>query len=148
MAPLIFKKVRYEELNGKQQEAYNFQKVSAVLADFGYITIPLSNDWSGADFIAQMHDGITFIKVQLKSRLTFDGKYCGKQLYLCFRDGDHGPWYMYDHDELLEQVDVSGKIRKSETWKSKKPYHFPTLSEPLKKLLKPYLIPDLAAPRV
>jgi hypothetical protein len=142
MAPLIFKTIRYKELNGKQQEAYNFQKVSAVLADFGYITIPLSNDWSGADFIAQDRDGITFIKVQLKSRLTFDIKYCGKRLYLCYRDGDHGPWYMYEHDELLEKINAESKITETETWKAQKPYHYPSLSKNIKELLEPYRIPD------
>lgn len=148
MPPLTFKKISYElELNGQQQEAYNFQKVSAVLADFGYITIPLSNDWNGADFIAQDRDGVTFLKVQLKSRLTFSINYCNKQLYICFRDGMQGPWYIYDHDELLKDVDAKGNIAKSETWKAKKPYHFPTLSPHLKALLEPYRVPDAAALR-
>ena len=139
-----FKKIDYKkDLNSHQKEAYNFQKVSAVLANFGIITIPLSNDWNGADFIAQCRDGITFHKVQLKSRLTFDKKYCGKRLYICFRDGihDHDPWYIYDHDELLKKVSPDGNIERTETWKLRKPYHFPTLSPDLKKLLKPYRIP-------
>src|ERR1700733_678106 len=115
MPPLTFKKISYElELSGPQKEAYNFQKVSAVLADFGYITIPLSNDWNGADFIAQALDGVTFLKVQLKSRLTFHVNYYGKQLYICFRDRVQGSWYIYDHDELLEQIDIKGNMRGSE----------------------------------
>jgi hypothetical protein len=143
MPSLVFKRIPYEQLNGHQQEAYNFQKVSAVLADFGILTVPLSNDWNGADFIAQMHDGVTFHKVQLKGRLTFDIKYCGKQLYVCFRDGkgDHCVWYMYDHDELLGQLVDKGKIENTKTWASEKPYHFPTLSKDLKKMLEPYRIP-------
>ncbi|MFP5209899.1 MAG: hypothetical protein ACLGRW_11485 [Acidobacteriota bacterium] len=146
MPPVVFKEIRYEQLNGRQQEAHNFQKLSAVLADFGFITIPLNNDWNGADFIAQMHDGTTFIKVQLKSRLTFDAKYCRKQLYICFRDGsvDQAPWYMYDHDELLAQI--IEKIQGTATWKAGKPYHFPALSPHLKKLLEPYRVPRGAGP--
>jgi len=136
---LSFVRIPYKKLNGKQQEAYNFQKVSAVLADFGYVTIRLSNDWNGADFIAQLPDGATFIKVQLKGRLTFDMKYRDKDLYICFRDGVYGPWYMYNHRDLLDKVE--GRIEKSKTWMEDKPYHFPTLSNDLKKLLKPYLIP-------
>ena len=31
-----FKKVQYEKLNGKQKEIYNFQKVAAELADYGF----------------------------------------------------------------------------------------------------------------
>ncbi len=138
-----FKKIEYQNLNGCQQEAFNFRKVSAVLADFGFITIPLSNDWNGADFLAQHPDGVTFLKVQLKSRLTFAEKYCKKQLYVCFRDGnsDHDSWYMYDHDELLVHFP---KIQESETWRLGKPYHFSTLSPHLTELLSPYLIPRLS----
>jgi hypothetical protein len=55
-----FQRVRYSSLNARQQEAFNFQKVSAVLADYGFLTIRLSNDWRGADFIAQHIDGTTF----------------------------------------------------------------------------------------
>ena len=147
---ITFERIDYQRLNSRQQEAYNLQKVSAVLADFGFVTIPLSNDWNGADFIAQCRDGITFLKVQLKSRLTFDKKYCGKHLYICFRDGihDHDPWYMYDHDELLKDVDADGNIKESETWKAGKPYHFPILSTHLKELLDQYRIPNVAALRV
>jgi len=78
--PITFEQVDYRELSGKQKEAYNFQKVSAVLANFGIVTIRLSNDWNGADFIAQLHDGKTFLRVQLKSRLTFHKKYHDKDL--------------------------------------------------------------------
>ena len=149
MPPLTFKLISYEkQLNSQQKEAYNFQKVSAVLADFGFLTIPLSNDWNGADFIAQMYDGITFIPVQLKSRLTFDLKYYGKRLYICFRDGnsDHASWYMYDHDELLDKVMAEGQIEGTKTWELKKPYHFPVLSAHMKDLLEPYRIPFATGP--
>ncbi len=141
------KKIDYEkDLNGLQQEAYNFQKVSAVLADFGYITIPLSNDWNGADFLAQDREGKTFLKVQLKSRLTFDKKYFGKNLYVCFRDsiGDHSDWYMYDHDELLGQLIAEGQIGNTKTWELNKPYHFPVLSAHMKELLEQYRISSIA----
>lgn len=56
-----FKRVPYAELNCRQQESYNFQKVSAVLADFGFTTIRLSDDWRGADFMTQHVDGETFL---------------------------------------------------------------------------------------
>ena len=143
MPPLNFTEIRYEDLNGKQQESYNFQKLSAVLADFGYITIPMNNDWNGADFIAQGHDG-KFIKVQLKSRLTFDKKYLRQNLYVCFRDGigDNSTWYMYDHDEVLDNLRSDGKIVGTKTWELNKPYHFSILSEYLKNLLRPYQIPS------
>lgn len=62
--PHSFERVTYDSLNARQQEAYNFQKVSAVLADYGFVTIRLTSDWQGADFIAQHKDG-EFLKVQL-----------------------------------------------------------------------------------
>ena len=96
------KRIRYDCLNSRQQEAFNFQKVSAVLAEYGFVTIRLSSDWGGADFIAQHKDGATFLKVQLKGRLTFDRKYQGRGLHVCFRERDL--WFIYPHDELLEQV--------------------------------------------
>jgi hypothetical protein len=143
--PVTFKQIDYQKLNSRQQEAYNFQKVSAVLADFGFSTIRLTSDWKGADFIAQHHDNKTFLKVQLKGRLTFDKKYDDPDLYICFGDGDGDQyqWYMYNHAELLKTVLDAGHIGGTSTWKDNKPYHFPTLSTEMKKLLNPYRIPKL-----
>jgi hypothetical protein len=139
--PIVFKNIKYVDLNDKQKEAFNYQKLSAVLADFGFFTIPLKNDWNGADFLAQDCDG-KFYKIQLKSRLTFDKKYQDEELYICFRDGENGPWYMAKHAELLKKVQEKGKkIESSETWKKNKPYHFPKLDKVLVELLKDYKIP-------
>ncbi len=140
-----FQRVDYKtELNGKQQEAYNYQKVSAVLAEFGWFTIPLRNDWNGADFLIQSTDGKTILPVQLKGRLTFDKKYEDKNLYICFRDGlnDKDPWYLYPHNELLEAFISRGKIEGTETWKMDKPFHFPTLSDWHREILHPYQIAE------
>ena len=59
----------YEDLNSRQQENYNFQKLAGVLAEFGYNCIRLSDDWEGADFLALHNDGATTLRVQLKGRL-------------------------------------------------------------------------------
>ena len=81
---LILTKIIYKELSPRQQESYNFQTVSAILAEYGYSTIRLNDDWQGADFIAQHNDG-EFLKVQLKGRLTLSKKYKTKDIYICFR---------------------------------------------------------------
>jgi hypothetical protein len=39
----MLERVAYETLNARQKENFNFQKVSAVLADYGYVTIRLSD---------------------------------------------------------------------------------------------------------
>ena len=51
------RRVDYRELNGKQQEIYNFQKVAARFADYGFNCIKLDDDWMGADFLAYHKDG-------------------------------------------------------------------------------------------
>lgn len=73
-----FSIVRYEELNSRQQEIFNFQKVSGVLAEYGFAAYRLTDDWNGADFLAVHIDGKTFLRVQLKGRLTFEKKYLGQ----------------------------------------------------------------------
>ena len=84
------RRVNYRELNGKQKEIYNFQKVAARLADYGFNCIKLDDDWMGADFLAYHKDGVQTLRVQLKPRLTISKKYMGKDLYLCFRH--RGDW--------------------------------------------------------
>ena len=75
-----FAHVPYAELNSRQKENYNFHKVAARMADYGFNCLRLTDDWQGADFIACHIDGETFLKVQLKGRLVIDRKYQGKVL--------------------------------------------------------------------
>ena len=122
--------INYANLNSRQQEAYNFQKVSGVLADFGFTTIRLTDDWQGADFIAQHIDGQQFLKVQLKGRCRLAEKYRGKDIYICFRDA--GDWYLIPHDELLDWVATNMNVVNTTSWTSGGGYSFPTLSAALK----------------
>lgn len=128
-----FQRISYDELNSRQQENFNFQKISARLADFGFTTIRLSDDWNGADFLALHLHGET-LKVQLKGRATFMKKYEGKNLWICFPSGDE--WYVYPHDTLLAQV-LPG-IGDSESWREKGGYSFPGLSKQLAVTLEPF----------
>jgi hypothetical protein len=91
--------VDYKSFNARQKETYNFQKVSGVLADFGFVTIRLSDDWQGADFIANHISGQQFLKVQLNGRLTLDQKYQGKDIWICFRH--KSVWYLFPHDAAV-----------------------------------------------
>jgi hypothetical protein len=138
MTAHVFKRVPYASLNSRQQEGFNFQKVSGVLADYGFVTIRLSSDWRGADFIAQHIDGVTFLKVQLKGRLTFEKKYLGRDLHVCFASS--GAWYIYPHDELLAIVLANTTIETTDSWIRGGGYSFPTLSKKLRELLRPYKI--------
>ena len=136
-------RIRYADLNARQKENYNFQKISAVLADFGFTTLRLTDDWQGADFIAQHIDGETFLKVQLKGRLTFGEKYRGKDLYVAFEDG--GTWYLYPHDDVLAVVLEETNVSNTDSWQKRGGYSFPGLSKPMAQILEPYTIegPDL-----
>ncbi|HXB63067.1 MAG TPA: hypothetical protein VNU94_09495 [Acidobacteriaceae bacterium] len=133
-----FKRITYKELGSRHQEAYNFQKVSAVLADFGFATIRLTSDWEGADFIAQHLDGKTFLKIQLKGRLTFGKKYRDKDIYVCFRQDDD--WYLYPHDEVLEQLLQRGLFSGTTSWEVAGGYDIPRIPNHLKELFEPYRI--------
>ncbi|MCC7014021.1 MAG: hypothetical protein IT454_15800 [Planctomycetes bacterium] len=91
------KKVPCERFNSRPKENFNFQKVSAILADYGFVTFRLSDDWCGADFIA-LHIYGDVLRVQLKSRLTFPKKYEGNGLHVAF--GSKSSWYLYPNDAL------------------------------------------------
>jgi hypothetical protein len=141
--PLELNRVHYVDLNPRQQENYNFHKISAVLADFGFTTLRLTDDWHGADFIALHIDGETFLRVQLKGRLTFLKRYRGKSLRVAFpSDGD---WYLYPHDELLDAMLAESNIGNTKSWLDDGVYSFGSLSHRNRDLLEPYLIagPDL-----
>lgn len=133
-----FEKITYESLNARQKENYNFQKVSAVLADYGFTTLRLSDDWQGADFIAQDKNG-AFIKVQLKGRLTFAEKYRGKGIFICFREKED--WYLFDHDSLLEITLERTNIKNTESWTIGCEYSFPAIPKELIGEISKYKIP-------
>jgi hypothetical protein len=87
-----FEKVPYAQLNGRQKELFNFQKIAASLADYGFNCIKLADDWHGADFLAYHVNAKTTLKVQLKSRLTINTKYRDEDLWMAFPYAEH--WYL------------------------------------------------------
>ncbi len=114
--------VPYDSLTPKQQEIYNFQKVAAVLADYGFNCIKLDDDWEGADFLAYHRDGQT-LKVQLKGRLTIRQDYWNKDLIICFPHKED--WYFVPHNKLLEIIwQVAPHWLESKSWQvGKREYH-------------------------
>ncbi len=132
--PTTFTRIEYEQLNGRQKEAFNLQKVSAIFADLGFVTIPTKSDWGDADFIAQ-HIEDKFLKVQLKSRLTFSQNYRKKSLFICFPSDR--VWYLYPHDEMLE-LNLSKNCIGREFWEQHGGYSRGAPSKVQKALLAPY----------
>jgi hypothetical protein len=121
------KRIEYKDLNSKQKETYNYHKLSSVLADYGYFSMRISDDWQSADFIAMHCIDKSFIKVQLKSRLSFSKKYINKDLYIAFEDKKNNKFYLYPHDELLMKI-CNNKI-KNIAWDKNGDYSAPSLSK-------------------
>jgi hypothetical protein len=132
-----FEKIEYRRLNARQKENFNFQKVSAILADYGFVTLRLSDDWRGADFLA-LHISGRVIRVQLKSRLAFYEKYREKDLYVAFAAGD--VWYLYPHDKLLVRILEATKIGNTPSWKDHGGYSFRHVPKAIQSFIEPYRI--------
>jgi len=130
-----FTRITYKGLTSRQQENYNFQKISAVLAEFGFATFRLTADWNGADFLAHHLDGET-LRIPLKGRLAFDKKYQGKEIWIAFPKGDH--WNLYPHDVLLEQFLAGPFVGGTTSWNDDGGYSFRVLSKRNRALLESY----------
>jgi hypothetical protein len=117
-----FKKVLYSSLTAKQKELFNFQKIAATLAERGFNCIKLADDWQGADFLAYHINGTTTLKVQLKSRLTIDQKYSGKDKEIWIAFPYKRDWYLIEHDSLVKKVGENTKWLGSSSWKDKHGY--------------------------
>lgn len=109
--------VVYAELNAKQKEIYNFQKVAGLLADHGFNCIKLTDDWKGADFLADHFANELTLRVQLKSCLTVDMKYVGKELFMAFPVDN--VWYLLPHDILLDLVGAHTNALNTVGWTKK-----------------------------
>ena len=129
-------KIDYDSLNSRQKEIFNFQKVSGLLADYGFNCMKLADDWQGADFLAYHKDGLDTLKVQLKSRLTIDRKYEGKGLFVAFPLNSH--WYLLDHDILVEKVGQHTNWLDTDSWVKKGCYHSASPSASLMQSLSEY----------
>ena len=105
----------YKESSNKAKETYNYQKIVGVFADYGYECVWLNNDTFGADFLANHQDHT--LRIQLKTRLTFDKKYIENDLWIVYIDKDDV--IMYKHDELLLQIPEALEYmykNNTETW--------------------------------
>lgn len=128
-------KVSYVDLNSRQKENFNFQKVASVLADYGFSCMWLNDDWQGADFIANHVDGKTMLRVQLKGRLTINKKYVGKNIYIAFRHNEET--YLYPHDIMMEKIFLElPSTEKRQSWDVDGGFSWPN---PAPKLLQGFL---------
>lgn len=137
--PAAFLPIEYSHLNSRQKENYNFQKLSSRLADYGFNCLRLSDDWQGADLIACHVDGGTFLKVQLKGRLSVAKKYIGKDLSIAFFDEED--CFVYPHDAFLETLISRGSMSEdSALWRDKGHRSWPRTPSWARKTLAPYRV--------
>ena len=122
-------KVDYKKLNARQKENYNYHKVASALAEYGYNSMRLNDDWQGADFTAIKGDDM--IKVQLKGRFTIDIKYLDKNIYVAFIEDE--VIKIYDHDEVVNSL--TGSILETESWKVKGSYSWGKTPKSFDKLI-------------
>ena len=134
----MFERINPNKLNGRQKEIYNFQKSAALLADYGFNCIKLTDDWRGADFLAHHFDGTTTLKVQLKARLTIDRKYEGQDLWMNFPC--QGTWYLVPHDKLVELVGQNTNWLNTSSWQDNGLYNSTNPSPVLLERLLPYAL--------
>jgi hypothetical protein len=132
----MLEKIIYSELNAKQKEIYNFQKVAALLADYGFNSIKLADDWAGADFLAYHKDGNQTLKVQLKGRLTIDKKYVDKDIWMTFPVEDE--WYLIPHDDLISIIQTRTQWMSTDSWNEKGNYNSYAPSKQVVEALKSY----------
>jgi frataxin-like iron-binding protein CyaY len=132
-----FQKIQYSSLSSRQKENFNFHKISAVLADYGFSTIRLTDDWNGADFLALHKDGET-LKVQLKGRITIAGKYQNKGIWIAAPH--EGGWFFYPHDEAIETIESAAPFLNSQSWQQDKLYSWGAPSKALTRALSLYFI--------
>lgn len=104
--------IKYTVLNSKQKENYNFHKVASALANYGFNSMRLNDDWQGADFIAVHIDGDDMLKVQLKGRFTLAKKYIDKNIYIAFIENDSVKIYL--HDDAINMM--PDNIKNSKSW--------------------------------
>lgn len=131
-------RVKYAELNGRQKEIYNFQKLAALLSDFGFNCIKLSDDWNGADFIAFHHQRDLTLRVQLKGGLEIHKKYQGKGLHMAFPI--KGTWYLIEHDLLVDFCGAYATYLDTKEWNAKGWYYTATTNAELRKALEDFAL--------
>ena len=140
----MLQRIDPKKLNGKQKEVYNFQKSAALLADYGFNCIKLTDDWQGADFLAHHFDGKTTLRVQLKARLTIDRKYQAQDLWMNFPSG--GTWYLVPHDKLVEFVGEATNWLNTTSWQENGLYSSANPSPRLLQHLQPFALEDGPVP--
>lgn len=130
-----FHRIPYAALNSRQRENYNFAKLCAALADYGFTLLRLTDDWEGADALALHVDGKDTRRIQLKGRgVSLDRKYEGKGLWMACTD-KNGTWYVFPHDELRDFAKKEALLNKP-SWNANGKFRRPDVTKRIKAFMK------------
>tara|TARA_R110000851_G_scaffold13767_1_gene47026 strand:+ start:211 stop:648 length:438 start_codon:yes stop_codon:yes gene_type:complete len=109
--------VVYDELGGKEKESYNSARLKAIMAKWGYLeAFNVNGDKWGADLLFYRSSDGDVLKVQLKGRATVDKHYENKDIYIAFEDKILGKWFLYAHDDVMNQILHTDRLVGTESW--------------------------------
>lgn len=114
----------------RQEKIYNFQRISSLLADYGYNCTRLPNEWEEADFLAYNTKENKKLKIKLDTRLKIYKEYLDEDFFITFPCNSY--WYLINHDKLVGILKKTTNCLNTISWE-KGAYSFP---KPSKKLLK------------
>ena len=136
MSRLQLGPAEYRSLTARQKEAYNFERVSKVLAHHGYDCHWLPDPRDNADFLARHRSSGNEKRVQLTSRCLIDKKYENQELWVAFPVDDN--WYFLEHDELRDLVSEHTGALTTKSWMQGNRYSWPAPSPGLLEAIRLY----------
>ena len=139
-------RIQYDELSPLQQQAFNFHKAAAALAEYGF-NCTWKQDADGTDFLAKHKDG-KILKVQLTPRLIIKKKWRGKDIFVIFpvrREGQaRRIWYLVCHDSLIKLIGETRTWLSSKDWRDKDLYSCPSPPEGILNELRSNVLVELS----
>ena len=118
-------------------EAIQRNEIQAYLMKMGWMVYNPAADVGGVDWIAINLSTNELRKIQQKSRFLINKKYIGKDLWI--GTAAYGAIYMIPHDKLLE-TSAGLKAQRTKSWRENGEYHWPSISEAMKKEVQGYAI--------
>lgn len=138
------KAVRYEQLSGKEQESFNAAHLKSLMATWGYLeAFVVNGDKHGADLLFYRSSDGNVLKVQLKGRPTIHKEYANKDIYVAYEDKVTRTWYVYNHDDVMEEILALGKCVGTDSWDIKGSWSWPTPPLWLKNILESWVVPHV-----
>jgi hypothetical protein len=110
-----FERIDLGQLSVSEIRKYNYNKVTAALADYGFATELAPEGQVLWDFVATQLSSGKQIKVLIRPQMTLEKKFLGKDIYICFLEGSN--WYIYPHDQHYEHVRITSNLMDTTSWK-------------------------------